>query len=170
MSFNFSNLQLLCDTAIEEAEQGVTDLCRLPPQKTDGSMSTSTSTAWMFDLNEKPPPEEDDIVLSTQSVKNITLTSVEFKKLMMHFDNFKGWKRLIFALIETFGDLLGGGLSVQEMYEITKYFKKEWGIKGPRSGKTIKNTISAVCSNGVKRKELIVMKKTKCSYYGVVKL
>ena len=109
--------------------------------------------------------------IQSSTAKPIDLEDPELEdKLATLFNSCKNMKELTFALINTFGDELGGGLSTDEIYNFTKYFKESWTISGPRGGRTLKKTIYAVCANGIKKKELVRVKKHKCVYYYIVKL
>lgn len=109
--------------------------------------------------------------IQSSTAKPIDLEDPELDdKLATLFDSCKNMKEFTFALINTFGDELGGGLSTDEIYNFTKFFKESWTVRGPRGGKTLKKTIYAVCANGIKKKELVRVKKNKCAYYYTVKL
>ena len=76
---------------------------------------------------------------------------------------------LTYHFICVFGDELGGGLSTSDIYNFARYFKKEWTVKGQRGGTTLRKTIYAVCTNGVKKKDLVKIKKNRRVYYDIVK-
>lgn len=92
------------------------------------------------------------------------------QKLSDLFSACKNMNELTYNFICVFGDELGGGLSTTEIYHFTKYFKTDWTVKGrPRGSTSLRKTIYAVCTNGVKKKKLVRIKKNKGVYYDIAK-
>lgn len=89
------------------------------------------------------------------------------QRLSDRFNACKSMNELTYHFICVFGDELGGGLSTSEIYNFARYFKKEWTIKGPRGGTSLRKTIHAVCANGVKKKKLVKITKNKRVFYDI---
>ena len=90
------------------------------------------------------------------------------QKLSDRFNACKNMNELTYNFICVFGDELGGGLSTTEIYHFTKYFKTDWTVKGrPRGSTSLRKTIYAVCTNGVKKKKLVKITKNKRVYYDI---
>jgi hypothetical protein len=91
------------------------------------------------------------------------------QRLSDRFNACKSMNELTYHFICVFGDELGGGLSTAEIYNFVKYFKTDWTVKGPRGGTSLRKTIYAVCANGVKKKNLVKIKKNRRVYYDIAK-
>jgi hypothetical protein len=89
------------------------------------------------------------------------------QRLSERFNACKTMNELTYHFICVFGDELGGGLSTAEIYNFVRYFKKDWTIKGPRGGTSLRKTIYTVCTNGVKKKKLVKIMKNKRAFYDI---
>lgn len=137
-----SNLQLLCDVAVNEIESR--------EQKTT-EVNINSSTNFISLL------------------KNIKFSKNEKYVLWIYEHEFTSWKEWIFILIVIFRKYIGvrGGLTVDNIFNLTHFFRTEWTKRGPYGGKTIKNTIYSVCSSAAKKNELYVTKRNRRSYYAI---
>lgn len=144
LSSENTKLQVLCDVAVKE-----------------------------IDINAKTNAVQwDSSIQITSILKNVELSEDEIYILWTHKHESTTWKEWIFLLIAIFRNSIGvgqGGLSVDNIYNLTCVFRTDWTKCGPYGGKTIKNTIYSVCSSSTKRNELYVTKHDRRSYYDIAK-
>lgn len=77
-----------------------------------------------------------------------------------YFTAFRSWRETIKHLIRLYGPI-----SVKDILRVTKTHQKGWLTRGKYGGKTVRNTIYAACSTGVKNKHWRVVKRNSISYY-----
>jgi len=136
-----ANLQLLCNIAVKE--------------------SACNARTKEVKLN--------DSMQFTSMLKSIELNKDDKYVLWNHKHEITTWKEWILILITIFGDSIGveGGLSADNIYNLTCFFRNDWTKIGPCGGKTIKNTIYSVCSSAAKKHKLSVTKYNRRSYYSI---
>ena len=137
-----TNLQVLCDVAVKQIDMNVT------PKEINWNNPVHVISV----LNDATLSEDERYILWTHKHEGTT------------------WKEWIFLLIAIFRNSLGagqGGLSVDNIYNLTCVFRTDWTKCGPCGGKTIKNTIYSLCSSSAKRRELYVTKHNRRSYYDI---
>lgn len=84
------------------------------------------------------------------------VSSVEALIAMLEYQSdWLGWKRVAIGLLEVF-DETNMGMTIHEMCDIINIIAPRFLQEGPRGGKTTQNTLSSVCTNGVKNGTLFV--------------
>tara|TARA_B100001250_G_scaffold389159_1_gene388013 strand:+ start:173 stop:508 length:336 start_codon:yes stop_codon:yes gene_type:complete len=90
-------------------------------------------------------------------------------EMLKYQSDWLGWKRVVIGLLEVF-DETNMGMTIQEMCEIMNVVAPMFLQEGPCGGKTTRNTLSSVCTNGVKNGTLIVTSYVgNCRRYGLSK-
>ena len=80
-----------------------------------------------------------------------------------------GWKQIVNQVLEVFDDT-NEGMTIQEMYHVINIISPTFLWESPYGGKTTRNTLSSVCTNGVKTGTLIIASYVDVSARSVVNM